>query len=78
MIIWYVYVISCYVVINKIKCTNTALYSINEFIFSTKPFWVIFLYTTVLYYNINTRAVDSAPLDFERDMNKPVALIGRS
>jgi hypothetical protein len=26
----------------------------------------------------NTRAVDSAPLDFERDMNKPVALIGRS
>ena len=26
----------------------------------------------------NTRAVDSAPLDFERDANKPVALIGRS
>lgn len=26
----------------------------------------------------NTPAVDSAPLDFERDANKPVALIGRS
>ena len=26
----------------------------------------------------NTLAVDSAPLDFERDANKPVALIGRS
>ena len=26
----------------------------------------------------NTPAVDSAPLDFERDANKPVTLIGRS
>jgi len=26
----------------------------------------------------NTPAVDSAPLDFERGANKPVALIGRS